>query len=88
MFLAKIDTGAVLSSIDKSIVNNLKIRKAKGKVKIKQAGKVSLREVCKLKIKIKDKVFYSWFTISDRKNMKEKILIGQNILKNNFLIRP
>lgn len=85
---AKIDTGAVLCSIDKTLFPKLKAKKLDGKVIVLHAGKQSLRDACKLRIKIKGKEFEALFTISDRKNMKEKVLIGQNILKNNFLIKP
>lgn len=86
-YLAKIDTGADSSSIDellieeigeKEIVSHKIIRSALGRVR---------RPTMMINIEMKGIKFYEKFSISDRRNLKYKILIGKDILrKEGFLI--
>jgi len=86
--IAKVDTGADSSSIDKTIVENLNKPIIKYK-KIKSALGYEKRGVIKLNFMINDKEFNDYFTVSDRSNLKYKVLIGKDILKKEkFLIDP
>lgn len=49
-------------------------------------GKIEKRIQTKLKIKIGDKTYLSTFTFSNREGMRNKILLGRQILKDRFLI--
>lgn len=89
-YLAKIDTGADSSSIDekvleklggdKKVVSHKIIRSALGKHK---------RPTMFLEVEFKGQHFRQKFTVSDRSNLKYKVLIGKDILqKGNFVINP
>ena len=90
-YLARVDTGAERSSICKSVVEKM----ANGK-KIPIIKRVSLRTstgtqerpVIKVSIKVRDRRLLATFNVTDRHNMTYKVLIGQNILKKDFLIDP
>lgn len=83
---SRVDTGATSSSIDSKIVADLKLGPVVSVRKVRNAHGDSLRPVIEVDIVLKDKVLKSRFTVADRSNMRYKVLIGRNILKNNFLI--
>jgi len=85
---ARIDTGATKSSIDKALLKELNLSEIVGKRLVKSAHGSTVRPVVKAKIKLADNTFDSEFTIADRSHMKYRVLVGQNILKKNFLIDP
>lgn len=87
--VARIDTGAEKSSIDKSLAEELKLGPPiKTKVIRSSHGKTK-RPYIETKIKILKKKIKAGFTVANRKNMKYQILIGQNILKEmNALVDP
>jgi hypothetical protein len=87
-FTARIDSGAEWSSIDINAVKDLNIGKPIGYKDIKQANGKTRRSVHKSKFIIEGKELEATFTLADRRDMKYRILIGQNILKKNFLIDP
>lgn len=84
-FLARIDTGAYRSSIDKHVAKFLKLQPIK-KVRVKSAHGSSLRPVIKIPIELANRRFRATFNIADRSELKYHILIGRNILKKGFLI--
>ena len=85
---ARIDTGAEYSSIDKDFASQLKLGPVIRTILIKSASGKERRPVVEAEVKIKGKILHSKFSIADRKHMKYKALIGQNILKKGFLVDP
>lgn len=85
---ARIDTGAEYSSIDKELAERLKLGPVVRTILIKSASGKTRRPVVEAKINIKGKILQSKLNIADRKHMKYKVLIGQDILKQGFLIDP
>ena len=86
--IAKIDTGATKSSIDTNLAAELKLGPViKSKI-VKSAHGSKLRPIIEATIELAGKKIKSEFTLADRAHMKFRILIGQNILKDGFLIDP
>ena len=86
--IARIDSGATKSSIDEKLVEDLDLGPVIRNRMTKQASGVTWRPVIKVRCELGGRKFFYQFTISDRKEMKYKVLIGQNILKRNFLLDP
>ncbi|MBL7100320.1 MAG: ATP-dependent zinc protease [Nanoarchaeota archaeon] len=86
--IARIDTGAEHSSLDKDFATTLNLGPVITTISIKSANGKEKRPVVEAEIKIKNKTLNSRFNIADREHMKYKALIGQNILKEGFLIDP
>jgi hypothetical protein len=86
--IARIDTGATKSSIDLTLASKLKLGPIIKSKMVKSAHGNRLRPVVEAEIEIKGKKILSEFTLADRDHMKYKILVGQNILKEGFLIDP
>ncbi len=55
---------------------------------VKSAHGNKLRPVINVKVKLAGKKMNAEFTLADRSHMKYRCLIGQNILKEGFLIDP
>ena len=85
---AKVDTGATKSSIDSELAAELKLGPIIRTKLVKSAHGNSVRPIIDVNIELADKKMKSQFTIADRRHMKYKILIGQNLLKEGFLIDP
>lgn len=86
--LARIDTGATRSSIDMKLAGELKLGPIVGNKLVKSAHGNKVRAVVKVKINLSGKIIEDQFTIADRSHMTYRILIGQNVLKQGFLIDP
>jgi hypothetical protein len=87
--IARIDSGATASSIDRSLAEEVGFKETDRVKLVKSASGIGRRPLVKIKIKIKAKIMEEEFTLADRSHMKYPILIGQNILKKgNFLIDP
>ena len=81
-----VDTGAELSSLDISLAKQLKINTpVTRQIYVRTAHGTQRRDIISLRIKIKNQVLLREFTLSDRRDMKQKVLIGRNALKG-FLI--
>jgi hypothetical protein len=87
--LARVDSGATASSIDKVLAEEVGFKETNRVKLVKSASGVGRRPLILVKTKIKNKMMEEEFTLADRKHMKYPILIGQNILKKgDFLIDP
>ena len=86
--IAKIDTGATKSSIDTNLAAELKLGPVIKSKLVKSAHGSKLRPVIEATIELASRKIKSEFTLADRAHMKYRILIGQNILKDGFLIDP
>ena len=86
--IAKIDTGATKSSIDTNLAAELRLGPVIKSKLIKSAHGSKLRPIIESTIELAGKRITSEFTLADRTHMKYRILIGQNILKDGFLIDP
>ena len=86
--IAKIDTGATKSSIDTSLAAELKLGPVIKSKLVKSAHGSRLRPIIEAEIELAGRKIKSEFTLADRAHMKYRVLIGQNILKDGFLIDP
>ncbi len=86
--LARIDSGAVKSSIDLDLAKKLKLGPIIGTKKIKNVHGASVRKLIEQDAYLCSKKIKSIFTLQNRKKMKFKVLIGQNILTKGFVIDP
>jgi len=86
--MAKIDTGATNSSVDIGLASELNVGPIIETKLVKSAHGNSLRPIVELETSLAGKITKAKFNIADRKQMKYRILIGQNILKGMFLIDP
>ena len=86
---AKVDTGADSSSIDENLLSDLGNKKIISYKTVRSALGRHKRPMVYLEIEFQGKKFREKFTVSDRKELRYKILIGQDILKKEkFLIDP
>ncbi len=85
---AKIDTGATKSSIDSKLAAELKLGPIVMTKMVKSAHGNTLRPIILVDLEIAGKKLKEHFTIANREHMKYRVLIGQNILKDKFLIDP
>ena len=87
--VARIDSGAITSSIDLNLAQKLGLGPIIRSKIVKSASGVSERPIIEAEIKINDNKIKDEFTLADRSHMTYPILIGQNILKQGkFLIDP
>jgi hypothetical protein len=87
--VARIDTGATLSSIDLNLAKELKLEEVGRMAIVKSSLGISKRPVIKAKIKLGNQDVEEEFSLANRKKLTYDLLIGQNILKKgNFLIDP
>ncbi len=86
--IARIDTGATKSSIDAKMAADLDLGPVVRQKLVKSATGNSMRPVKAAKVVIQDKELDTDFTIADRSHMKYSVLIGQDVLKQGFLIDP
>ncbi len=85
---ARIDTGATKSSIDETFLKEIKDVEEKGIRIVKSSHGISKRRMVHLKIILGGQEVEGGFSVFDRAHMTYPVLIGQNILKQNFIIDP
>lgn len=86
--LARIDTGATRNSICVELAAELKLGPILKTINIVSSNGKETRPVIEAEVEIQGKKFKSLFNITDRRHMKYSVLIGQEILKEGFLIDP
>lgn len=87
--VARVDTGATKSSIDKTLAEQLRLVPGSRTKIVKSSLGISQRPVIEIKVKIDDKILTTDFTVAERSHLTYPVLIGQNILKlGEFLIDP
>ncbi len=87
--LARVDTGATKSAIDVNLAALLELGPIKATKLVKSSEGKSIRPVVTTKISIGGEGAEADFTISSRRRMKYKLLIGQDVLKQgHFVIDP
>ena len=88
--LARIDTGAERSSMCSNLLK--KAYKEKPPVvkfvQFRSSNGVEKRPIVKVPITIGGRKIRATFSVTDRRDMTYDVLIGQNILKKDFLIDP
>lgn len=84
--MARIDTGATKSSIDKSVAEELGLGPAHRQAMVKSAHGSRVRPVVRAKVHFAGAELNAEFTVAEREHLKYKALIGRNILKQGFLI--
>lgn len=85
---ARIDTGATLSSMDLRLAAELGLGPVTRTKFVRSAQGSKVKPVIKASIEIEGRKISASFTLSDRKHMTYRVLIGQNVLKMGFLIDP
>lgn len=83
--IARIDTGAVISSLDLKLAAELELGPVKKTKKVKNANGITERPVVDCTFVLNDKSYKMDVTLADRKHLKYRVLIGQNILKKTKL---
>ncbi len=86
--IARMDTGATKSSIDIGLAAELKLGPVIDSRLIKSAHGTKLRPVVEVEVLVSGREIKARFTVADRSHMRYPVLIGQNILKQDFLIDP
>ena len=86
--LAKIDTGADKNSLDITLANKLNITKFVKTTKVRSSHGKSIRPVIEADLEIKGKKLKTQFNLTDRSQMNYPVLIGKNVLKKGFIIKP
>ncbi len=85
---ARIDTGATKSSIDINLASMLKLGPIVKTMTVKSAHGKRIRPVIHVEIEIAGKRIKTEFTVADRAHMKYAVLIGQDVLREGFIIDP
>ncbi len=85
--LARIDTGAKLSSLDAKIAEELGLSNSHTRIqKIRSSHGRSERPVVNARVVVGGVEHLSEFTVIDRSHMRYQVLIGRNVLENGFLV--
>lgn len=87
--LAKVDTGAGYSSIDKDLAEDLGIdlEDPEDEVKIDSANGKKTRPLVRVRIKVAGKTLNTRVTVADRSELSKDVLLGSRDL-DGFLVKP
>jgi len=83
--MAKFDTGAERTSIDKQIVSKIGLNPVGKTTTVNIHGR-TVRPLVDVKLKIKGKKLNVKANVSDRSSRKYKVLIGRDIMFSNFIV--
>jgi len=83
--LGKFDTGAMRTSIDENLISKIGFNPV-GKVVTHSVHGKSLRPLVDLKLKIKGRTIKVRANVSNRSSRKYKLLIGRDVIFQNFII--
>jgi len=85
---AKFDTGAVGNSVDTRLASRAQLGPIISIVKIKQAGmrRPKKRPVVEVAFRIQGKKYKTRANIEDRSHMKYPVLVGRELIRNNFVV--
>ena len=88
--LALFDTGAKISSIDIRLASKARLGPIVKTQRIKNPSfkQQTTRPVVKAKVRIKNRVFETEVNIQDRSHMTFSMIIGRNIIIDNFIVDP
>ncbi|MCD6381533.1 MAG: RimK family alpha-L-glutamate ligase [Candidatus Aenigmarchaeota archaeon] len=87
--LAKVDTGASMSSIDVNLADELGINEIIGTKKVKSASGINVRPFIKIDLEIRGIKIEANMTLANREHMKYPVLIGSDVMKEyNFKVNP
>ena len=86
--LARIDSGAVHSSIDLSFATSLDLGPVIGSKVVRNVHGSNERPIVEMNMILCKRDIKTKFTLQSRKTMNFKVLIGQNVLKKGFIIDP
>lgn len=85
--MAKVDTGAARSSIDVNLAKKLGLTNDLWDItKVKSSNGVQYRPVIRTMVRVAGNKMPLTLTVADRSNLKYKVLLGVNLLKNKFLV--
>jgi hypothetical protein len=85
--MARVDTGATLSSIDQQLALKLGFNQAIRKIAVRNAHGTTLRQVVKIPFLLKGQKRMAEFTLAERGNLDYSVLLGRSSL-NGFLVDP
>ncbi len=83
--LAKFDTGASRTSIDRKLAQKIGFRETK-RIKIANAHDIQERPAGAVEIGLHGKKFRTLATLAEREHMSHPVLIGRDIIKYNYII--
>jgi len=83
--LAKFDTGARRTSIDKSLVQKIKPSFV-GRTTVRNVHGTSRRPLVRVNLRIKGKNIKTKANVADRRSRRYKIIIGRDVIFSNFVI--
>lgn len=86
--IARVDTGATKSSIDTDLAKTIGVGPELKHALVKSAHGTRRRGVVLVDLMMGGEMKKAEFTLADRSHLKYLVLVGQNILKNGFLIDP
>jgi len=85
---ALFDTGAKITSIDNSLAAQAQLGPVTRTQKVKApiTKELEQRPVVRLKVEIKGREYEAEANLNDRSHMKYPVIIGRNIIQDNFII--
>ena len=83
---AKVDSGAGVSSIDYDLAKKLKVGPIIGQAAVVNTSGKTFRPVIMLEVEIAGRVIEAKFNIAVRDKLRYPVLIGKNILRQDFII--